>query len=92
MEFLITALFLVIFLTVSVYLGIVLSVHLPQVSYIFDRKPFNCSPCLTFHLVWISNTIFALVCQSYKIAIVGFIFAFALFLIVKYIDNKKIVK
>lgn len=77
---------------VSFYWGIVLSLHLPKIHRWFDRKPFNCRPCLTFHLTWVLAAFFALICNSLEILMVGVLLAFILFLIVKYIDNKKVIK
>lgn len=76
----------------ALYCGVVLSLKLPEVWTILDRKPFNCRPCLTFHLTWMLSGIFAFARQSWTLAGIGIVVAFIVFFIVKYIDNKKIVK
>lgn len=77
-------------LVAAVFFGNVLSVILPQADEVFDRKPFNCRPCFTFHLAWIPPVYFALVWQSLPLLVCGITAAFILFFIVKYIDNQKI--
>lgn len=76
----------------SLYCGVVLSLRLPEVWAILDRKPFNCRPCLTFHLTWMLSGIFAFARQSWTFAGIGIVVAFIVFFIVKHIDNKKIIK
>lgn len=60
---------------------------LPILLKQLDRKPFNCRPCLTFHLLWISYATTALVLQSWLFFVIGFIFSFAIFALL-YIDNQ----
>nr|DAE47075.1 MAG TPA: hypothetical protein [Caudoviricetes sp.] len=76
----------------SFILGEVLPIVLPRLSRHFNRKPFNCRPCFTFHLTWISIAVLSLVVQSLDLFISGLISAFIIFLIVRYIDSKKVVK
>lgn len=76
----------------SLYYGVVLSLRLPEVSAFLNRKPFNCRPCLTFHLTWVLLGIFAFARQSWTLAGIGIVVAFIIFFIVKHIDNKKIIK
>lgn len=77
---------------VALFWGSVLAVRLPEFDTLFDRKPFNCRPCLTFHFTWILSMLFAIVTDSLTLFIWGSVAAFATFLIVTYIDNKKITK
>ena len=77
---------------VSLYWGNVLSVKLPELDSRFDAKPFNCRPCMTFHLVWIFTTLFAAIGQNHVLLVAGFVVAFAVFFIIKHIDNKKVVE
>lgn len=79
-------------LTASLYLGMLLSVKFPLLDKWFDRKPFNCRPCLTFHLTVVITSLFAAVLKSAGLLVAGFAAAFILFLIVRYIDNKKVIK
>lgn len=44
-----------------------------------NRKPFNCRPCLTFHLLWIMYAVVALVLHSLPFALVGLVLAFVVF-------------
>ncbi|WP_165022242.1 hypothetical protein [Dysgonomonas sp. ZJ279] len=82
----------VLILTASLYWSSILSLRLPEISRFFDRKPFNCRPCLIFHFTWFLSLLFALVAWSIEIFVVGLIAAFIIFFTVKYIDNKKVVK
>lgn len=76
----------------ALYWGAVLSLRLPEISRHFDRRPFNCRPCLTFHLAWSVPALLSLVLHLYYLLPCGIIVAFALFVFVKIIDNKKIEK
>ena len=51
-----------------------------------NRKPFNCRPCLTFHLIWIQHGMVAVYLQSFALFVAGLICAFGVF-VVLYIDN-----
>lgn len=89
-------LFMIITLAVSVmfalYWGAIWSVRLPEIDSRFDRKPFNCRPCFTFHLSWMLSTFFALVSESWELFSAGIVIAFIVFFIIKFIDSKKIEK
>ena len=76
----------------TLYLGALLSDKLPDIDYRFDRKPFNCRPCLTFHLTWLLSTFLALIACSWWLFVSGVLTAFVVFAVVKYIDNQKIEK
>ncbi|NDV97310.1 hypothetical protein D0T84_20760 [Dysgonomonas sp. 521] len=76
----------------ALYWGAVLSLKLPLLGRFFDRKPFNCRPCLTFHLAWMLTGVFALIGRSLPLFGIGVGIAFIVFFIVKYIDSKKVTK
>ena len=76
----------------SVGLGQWLSVALPEVSNRLDVKPFNCRPCLTFHLCWTMMTAAAWIAGTFRWFVAGVAIALVVFWIVRYIDNKKIEK
>ncbi|WP_029902127.1 hypothetical protein [Prevotella sp. 10(H)] len=76
----------------SLYLGALLSIHLPELDNFFDRKPFNCRPCFTFHLMWITSLLAGLMVNRISIVLTGAVAAFVLFFITKTIDNKNITK
>lgn len=86
----------ILFITLSlsvfcaVVLGDFLSLFLPVVHPFFDRKPFNCRPCFTFHLTWMLTSLFAWMYSSLLLFGVGAGVAFIVFMIIKYIDNQKI--
>ncbi|MFV0419344.1 MAG: hypothetical protein ACK5KT_11510 [Dysgonomonas sp.] len=92
METLDTTIALILSAIVSLYFGKILPIVLPRLNRKLDRKPFNCRPCFTFHLTWILTSISALSVSSLKLFIAGVTTAFLLFFLVKYIDNKKIIK
>lgn len=72
------------------FMGYHLPLILPQLTPIFDRKPFNCRPCFTFHSVWVGMTALAYLSDSLNILWGGIVLAFCIFFIVKYIDQKQI--
>lgn len=76
----------------SFIFGEILPIALPRLSSFFDRKPFNCRPCFTFHLHWLGMAFIALIFHSWIIAFSGVITAFLVFAIVKYLDTKKVVE
>ena len=57
--------------------------HIPQL----DRKPFNCRPCLTFHIIWIISGIAAFSIESLRLFIAGISLALLIF-IAFYLVNK----
>jgi hypothetical protein len=77
---------------ISLPLGATLSLKLPALDKRLDRKPFNCRPCLTFHLTGMFVTLAALLFRASELFLAGIPMAFIVFLIVKHIDNKKIIK
>ena len=76
----------------ALYWGEVLSIRLPETDKRFDRKPFNCRPCFTFHISWVMSLLSGVVSGCARIVFLGVVVAFALFFITKFIDNKKITK
>lgn len=72
--------------------GNVLSVALPAMYKIFNHKPFNCRPCLTFWLTWLFISINALACSSIVLCIIGFVVALIVFSMVKYSDSRKVME
>lgn len=63
-----------------------------HISKKFDKKPFNCRPCLTFHLVWIQSGIYAIIEKSYPIFIIGITLAFIIFGFLYLRNKSKIIK
>lgn len=92
MEFLVGVMVWVVIIVVGLYWGTWLSVKLPEIDSGFDRKPFNCRPCLTFHLCWVMSVVAALAMQSGWWIVFGVGISLVVFVAVKYIDNKKIEK
>lgn len=76
----------------SLYWGSFLSLRLPDIHKRFDRKPFNCRPCFTFHLTWILSLFSSLVLWCEYVFVLGVVLSFVVFAVVKIIDNKKIIK
>lgn len=75
----------------SFTLGEYLPLVLPYKNRVFSRKPFNCSPCTTFHLQWLISALIALIFNAWGILVIGIITAFILFFIVRYRDNNKVI-
>ncbi len=92
MEAIIISILIVLALSISLLLGNWMPLVLPSKSSFFDRKPFNCRPCTTFHLTWIFIGVLAIFFHSKELAILGFIIAFIVFFIIRKIDNNKIIK
>lgn len=78
----------------SALIGYFLGYFLTETKYrlsryrIFQFKAFECRPCLSFHLAWITSTFVALSFADWIMLIIGVIFAFALFAGLK-IDQKE---
>lgn len=92
MDTIITITGLTLCMLAALYWGTILSLRLPGMGRLFDRKPFSCRPCLTFHLTWLFAGVFALIRQLAEVFVAGVGLAFIVFFIVKYIDNKKVIK
>lgn len=58
---------------------------------IFQFKAFECRPCFSFHLAWITATFVALSFTDWIMLIVGVVFAFALFAGLKIDEKNKII-
>lgn len=92
MQIILPALFVAAATVVALYLGAVLPLYLPLISSLLDRKPFNCRPCTTFHLIWLLVAIEAYLLESVCLFLTGLALAFVVFGIVNYTENKKIEK
>lgn len=77
-------------IVISIVFGYYFSLRLPVLHRFFDRKPFNCRPCFTFHLCWAMQAIYGVMMGRLVYVLVGILIALILFFIVKYIDNQKI--
>lgn len=87
-----TTIILILLVIASVFLGAKGAIYFPTHFKWMDRKPFNCRPCLTFHLLWFSSSLMALITQSLSLFVLGFLIALAVFGVVWSIDNNKIEK
>lgn len=74
----------------SFVFGESLPLKLPLLSPFFDRKPFNCRPCFTFHLTWIGMTIVSVLSGKLLLLIIGFIAAFLIYIAISIIEKSKI--
>ncbi|NDV79346.1 hypothetical protein [Dysgonomonas sp. 511] len=92
MELILIFVILLLIATTAIYWGLTLSLHLPELSRHFDRKPFNCTPCFTFHLAWILSVICSYLLHCFTILVGGFGLSLVLFCMLKYFDSKKISK
>lgn len=93
METIVKIILVMIVVSISLFYGNILSLILPRINKkVFDHKPFNCRPCFTFHLTWFLCSLLALLFKSIPLLVSGVIIAFIVFVIVRYIDNKKIVE
>lgn len=81
-------------LLLSALTGYFLGYFLTETKYrlskyrIFQFKAFECRPCFSFHLAWITSTFVALSFADWIMLIIGVVFAFALFAGLK-IDQKE---
>ena len=83
---------LIPFAMLTAWIGTKLSAVLPEIHRHFDHKPFNCRPCLSFHITWIPTTICATFLHSHVLQISSILVAIVQYLILRNNDNKKIVK
>jgi len=81
---------IVISVFISLFAGKYMSLILPDMHPLFDHKPFNCRPCLSFHLCWVLFTLYSVITASVLCFYTGVAIAFLLFFILKFIDNKHI--
>ncbi|NDW19069.1 hypothetical protein D0T53_09105 [Dysgonomonas sp. 216] len=63
---------------------------LPLIHSWFDRKPFNCRPCATFHIGWILSFICSLIYKLPATFAGGLVVSFAIFLILYTIEKNRI--
>lgn len=78
-------------IVLSVIAGTIVPLILPYKSRYFARKPFSCRPCLSFHLICLWSALMAFLTQSLPLFVAGVVSAFIVFLILKKIDNNKII-
>lgn len=90
METVIIYIAITLVVVLSFLFGEALPLILPYKSRHFNRKPFNCRPCLTFHLHWLGMLLVALIFESWLIAFSGVFTAFIVFVIVWFVERKKI--
>lgn len=90
MDLFMTTFMLVVIVVTAFYWGAWLSIKLPELDWRFDRKPFNCRPCLTFHFCWLMSVVVGIVLASGWWFAGGIGVSLVVFLIVQYVDNQKI--
>ena len=90
---------LVVIIVVSIaglYLGWFFTEHeryaLANRSQFLDRKPFNCRPCMTFHLIWMLSGGSAVFLKSLAMFFMGVICAFIIFYVLYVSSKSKIEK
>ncbi len=59
---------------------------------LFDRKPFSCRPCLTFHFGWILSGLAALVIDDLPFFVSGAIASFFVWIVLEIENRSKIKK
>ena len=59
---------------------------------IFDFEGFKCRQCLSFHIAWVTSTIFSLLLNDWIMLIIGVAFAFMLFIGLKIDQRNKTIK
>lgn len=82
----------VVIVAAAIVLGGWLSVILPETDSRLDIKPFNCRPCLTFHLCWMMMAAVAYIVETCYWFVAGVMIALVVFFVVRHIDNQKIEK
>lgn len=90
METIILCIAITLVVVLSFIFGEALPLMLPYKSRHFNRKPFNCRPCLTFHLHWLGMLLIAIIFRNRLIAFSGVLTAFIVFGIVWLVERKKI--
>ena len=85
-------------LVVSVLLGYFLGYFFTETKYslsqfdVFKFKGFECRPCLSFHIAWVTSTAFSLIFPDIYMLIIGIVFAFLLHIGLKIDQKNKTVK
>ena len=80
-------------LLLSVFIGYFLGYFLTETKYrlakydVFKMIVWECRPCLSFHIAWVTSTIISLAFGDWIMLAIGITFAFALFFGLK-IDQK----
>lgn len=87
--------FLILLLCLSgVYLGWLFTEskqhNLSKLSDKLNRKPFNCRPCLTFHITWILFAVTAYLIYSVRLFFIGIVCAIIIFALLC-IESKSII-
>lgn len=59
---------------------------------LFQFTAFQCRPCLSFHISWVTSTLVALLFMDFKMLLVGIVFAFGLWLGLKVDQKNKTIK
>lgn len=83
-----------ILLVISVFIGYTLGYVFTETKLrlakwkLFQFEAFQCRPCLSFHIAWVTSTIISLLFGDWKMVLVGVAFAFMLWIGLK-IDQKR---
>ncbi len=83
-----------ILLVISVLIGYTLGYVFTETKLrlakwkLFQFEGFQCRPCLSFHIAWVTSTFFALLFMDFKMLLVGVVFAFVLWIGLK-VDQKQ---
>lgn len=91
-----TLLLYLIFITINIAgtsLAWLLTEHYPtRIARIklFNRKPFSCRPCMTYHLIAIPHIILATLISSISYGVLGIIIAFIIFFYYWWEDKKQV--
>lgn len=86
--------FVIILCLLALWLGWLLTEH-PRYALMLnfpdlDRKPFNCRPCLTFHITWLEFAFITLFTHSLFFLLIGIMCGFILFLGLYLSDQNRI--
>ena len=83
-----------ILLVISVLIGYTLGYVFTETKLrlakwkLLQFEGFQCRPCLSFHIAWVTSTFFALLFMDFKMLLVGVVFAFVLWIGLK-VDQKQ---
>lgn len=84
---------LVMMILIAYSLGYVLTEVKPLSRYgLFRFTAFQCRPCLSFHIAWVSETFFSLLFDDWTMAMVGWAFSVMLYLGLRKDENNKVIK
>ncbi|MEN9918326.1 MAG: hypothetical protein RL662_762 [Bacteroidota bacterium] len=79
----------------SIYLGWLLtetSFRLADKFHFFNKRPFNCRPCLTFHLTWIHAGAISLTESNIKLFLYGVLMAAVIWIGLEIENRNKMIK